>query len=321
MTLNPIIAVIGNPPYSAGQRSENYNNKNIKYPKLDKKIQDTYVKYSSAKMKGSLYDSYKRAIRLATDRLKKAGHGIVSFVTNGSFLESNADDGLRKNLVKEYDSIYVFNLRGNARTTGELGRMEGGQIFNAASGVGGSRAPICISLFVLRQDGLRKEAEEKPDAKIYYYDIGDYKTRAEKLNLIREFGSFSNLPMVEIIPNKYADWLNQRNNPEYETYTPLGSKNKNYRGTTIFANYTRGIGTCRDAWVYNFSPDELAKNVKNTIDCYNSEIVRLANTVDVHNIDDFVTPDSTKISWSASLKKKLQKRERLFFHDDNKRTV
>ena len=312
------VFIMGNPPYSSGQKSENDNNKNIKYTTLDKKIKDTYVKLSTAKLKNSLYDSYKRAIRFATDRLIEQGEGIVSFVTNGSFLDANADDGLRKTLVKEYSSIYIFNLRGNQRTSGETSRKEGGKIFG-----GGSRAPICISLFVMRKVVMQKiDRKNKQDAKIYYHDIGDYLKREEKLKIIKEYKSFINLPLQEITPNKQGDWLNQRNNEEYETYQTLGNKDKTFTGAKMFLNYTMGIATSRDAWVYHFSKEELINNVKNTIEFYNSEVDRLIDysqdsTSKKINIDDFVNNDSTKISWSGDLKSLLSKKQKLSFNESN----
>ncbi|UAT43047.1 DEAD/DEAH box helicase [Anaplasmataceae bacterium AB001_6] len=309
----PITVIIGNPPYSAGQKSENDNNKNIEYPKLNKKIQDTYAKLSGAQNSSKLYDSYKQAIRFATDRLEAAGHGIVSFVTNGSFMTTKVDSGIRKSLVKEYDKIYLFDLRGNQRTSGEVSRKEGGQIFGKAS-----RTPICIWLFVMQK---KTNQHPKEDAKIYYYDIGDYKSRKEKLEIIKEYGSFLNLPMKEITPNKYADWLEQRDNLEYESYQVMGDK-KNQQTDSIFANYTMGVSTGRDAWVYNFSREELEKNVKRTIEFYNSEVKRLEQAsnmkeimADQKKLDDFVSNDSTKISWSVGLKNKLKKLETLSFRD------
>lgn len=295
--------IIGNPPYSVGQVLENDNNKNIKYPKLDKRIQETYAKHSTATNKNSLYDSYKRAIRLATDDLQKSGGGVVSFVTNASFLNSNTDDGLRKSLVKEYDSIYIFNLRGNKRTIGELAKKEGGPIFEK-----GSRLPICIFSLVMKGSF---EKIKKEDAKIFYYEIDEYLTTKEKLSMVKNFGSFLKLPVEEITPNKYADWLNKRDDGVYETYQIMG--NKKGKEKSIFNNYTGGIKTCRDAWVYNFSKAQLEKNVKSTIDFYNFEVDRLTSEFSEVNVDDFVNNDATKISWDMVLKKKFKRGEKLSF--------
>jgi len=131
--------IVGNPPYSVGQNSANDNNANIKYPTLDGRIERSYAKRSSATNKNSLYDSYIRAIRWATDRLGEAG--VIGFVTNGGFIDANTSDGLRKSLMEDFDEVWVFNLRGNQRTTGELSRKEGGKIFDS-----GSRATVALPL-------------------------------------------------------------------------------------------------------------------------------------------------------------------------------
>lgn len=306
----PLTVIIGNPPYSAGQNSENDNNQNIKYPKLDANIANTYVKHSDANLNNKSYDSYKRAIRYATDRLNTKGNGIVAFVTNGSFLEGNADDGLRRSLVNEYSSIYIFNLRGNFR---KFNKKEGQNIFGNVAGT-----TIAITVLVKKQghDG---------QGKIYYHDIGDYLNRQEKLNIIKDFKSFKNMKLVEIVPNKKADWLNQRNNEDYETYQVLGSKEKSFIGETIFNNYTLGVVTNRDAWVYNYNKQELVSNVNKTINFYNSEVERyiqsgkakehenLKKAEVVKEVNDFVNPDATKISWSNNLKDAFAKKEILEF--------
>ncbi|MFM6025905.1 MAG: helicase-related protein, partial [Dolichospermum sp.] len=162
---NDITVIIGNPPYSVGQTSENDGNKNLKYDQLDERIRNTYAKYSTATNKNSLYDSYIRGFRWGSDRIKDKG--IVCFVSNGSFIDNNAMDGFRKCLVDEFTSIYCFNLRGNQRTSGELSRKEGGKIFGS-----GSRATIAVILLI-------KNPDQKHECKLFYHDIGDYLSQKE----------------------------------------------------------------------------------------------------------------------------------------------
>lgn len=190
-----IRVICGNPPYSAGQTSENDANKNLKYAQLDARIRDTYSKYSSATNKNSLYDSYIRSIRWASDRIKDKG--IVCYVSNGSFIDNNSMDGLRKSLVDEFTSIYCFNLRGNQRTSGETSRKEGGKIFGS-----GSRASIAITLLV-------KNPDKQDICQLYYHDIGDYLKREEKLAIIQGNGSIQGLNWDTITPNNSHDWINQ----------------------------------------------------------------------------------------------------------------
>lgn len=144
----PITVVMGNPPYSVGQKSANDNAQNQSYEKLEDRIAETYVKESEAGLNKSAYDSYIKAFRWASDRIaiQKNGGGIIAFVSNGSYLDGNAQDGFRKTLEKEFDKIYVFNLRGNQRTSGELSRREGGKIFGS-----GSRTPIAITVLVKKE--------------------------------------------------------------------------------------------------------------------------------------------------------------------------
>src|SRR5690606_12927190 len=162
--------IVGNPPYSAGQSSANDNNANVAYPALDERIRTTYAARSDATNKNALYDSYIRAIRWASDRVGDSG--VIGFVTNAGFVEANTADGLRQCLAEEFSSIYVFHLRGNARTSGEVRRKEKDNVFGS-----GSRAPIAISLLV-------KNPEAAQPSQIYFHDIGDYLSQAEKLEKI-----------------------------------------------------------------------------------------------------------------------------------------
>ncbi|MFM6318943.1 MAG: DEAD/DEAH box helicase, partial [Dolichospermum sp.] len=250
---NDITVIIGNPPYSAGQTSENDGNKNLKYDQLDSRIADTYAKYSSATNKNSLYDSYIRGFRWGSDRIKDKG--IVCFVSNGSFIDNNAMDGFRKCLVDEFTSIYCFNLRGNTRTSGETARQEGGQIFGS-----GSRATITIILLI-------KNPEQKQECKLFYHDIGDYLSQKEKLDIIKTFGNVSTIQWSEITPNENYDWINQRND-DFESFISLGDK-KDVTTKTIFDVYSRGFETRRDSWSYNFSHQSITDNMSRMIDFYN----------------------------------------------------
>jgi predicted helicase len=205
--LNDIRVIIGNPPYSAGQNSENDNNQNLKYEQLDNRIRNTYAEHSTGVNKNSLYDSYIRGIRWASDRIKDKG--MVCYVTNGSFIDSNAMNGLRACLTDEFSKIYCFNLRGNQRTSGETSRMEGGKIFDS-----GSRATIAITLLI-------KNPEHKGACELLYYDIGDYLNRQQKLEIINNFRSINGISWQKLTPNESHDWINQRNE-EFEKFVLVG---------------------------------------------------------------------------------------------------
>lgn len=261
---SPLRVIMGNPPYSVGQKSANDNAQNQKYKKLDERIAQTYAKATAATNKNSLYDSYIKAFRWSTDRLDANG-GIVCFVSNGAWIDGNAQDGFRKSLEKEFSSIYVFNLRGNQRTSGELSRKEGGKIFGS-----GSRTPIAITLLV------RNPKNAGTKATIYYRDIGDYLNREEKLKIIKEYKSLSteevNWQVLE--PNEHGDWISVRSN-SFSSLIPLGDKDDKTNSATFFVPfYGRGLATTRDAWCYNSSRKFLSENITKSIAFYNAEVER-----------------------------------------------
>lgn len=280
----PIRIVIGNPPYSVGQKSANDNAQNQRYPRLEEKIAETYARKSSATTTKGLYDSYIKAFRWATDRLED-GKGIVAFISNAGWLDASAMDGFRATLQDEFDSIYVFNLRGNQRTSGELSRKEGGKIFGS-----GSRTPIAITLLV------RTGKQPKEKARIYYRDIGDYLSREKKLEIVKDMRSMLDpkMNLVEITPNEKNDWINQRDGL-FDSLIPIGDKDDKKDQTAFLPQYSLGLNTNRDTWSYNFSREQLLKNMSQTIAFYNS----LIGKEPVY--------DEKKIKWSSSLLPKHEK--------------
>ncbi len=294
-----IRVIMGNPPYSVGQKSENDNNKNVDYPKLDASIKNSYAKNSKATLQNSLYDSYIRAIRWASDRIGTSG--IIGFVTNAGFLETNTTDGLRKCLAEEFCSIYVFHLRGNQRTSGERSRQEGGKIFGS-----GSRAPIAITLLV-------KNPHPNQKANIFWYDIGDYLTQQQKLDKIASLKSIQGIRKAntwkKITPDKYGDWVKQRDD-SFDKFIKIGDK-KDKNIDTIFKNYSTGIATSRDTWNYNFSKEKLGNNMKSMIKFYIDQVKEFHSTnigKPEHlksKINEFINNDPTKISWTRALKNGL----------------
>ena len=295
-----IQVIIGNPPYSAGQESANDNNANIAYPHLDDEIRSTYAEHSTSTNKNALYDSYIRAIRWASDRIEN--NGVIGFVTNGGYLESNSADGLRKCLAEEFSSLYIFHLRGNARTSGERRRKEKDNIFGQ-----GTRTPVAISILV-------KNPNSKQQGQIYFHDIGDYLNREQKLEIIKNFQSINGISSKngwkQIIPDQFNDWLSQRD-PNFDTYLSMGDK-KDKNSVVIFENYSNGLKTNRDAWVYNYSYNSLKKNMSQFIDFYNYEAKRYSMD---NNIK--ISDDSTKISWSDALKAKLKANMSLKFSENH----
>jgi len=291
-----IRVIVGNPPYSAGQTSANDNNANVEYPALDRRIEETYARRSEMTSVRNLYDSYIRSIRWASDRIVDAG--IIGFVTNAGFLDASSQDGMRKCLVDEFSSLYVFHLRGNQRTSGETSRKEGGKIFGS-----GSRAPIAISLLV-------KNPESLAHGQIYFHDIGDYLSREDKLEKIATYASVAGIDQWQsVIPDEHGDWLKQRDD-SFNQFIVLGDKKGD--GPKLFDNFSLGIGTNRDAWAFNSSKAKLASNMSGMIDVYNAEVARFkasqgekSRQIRDAAVNSFINADPTRISWSSSLVPKV----------------
>ncbi len=200
-----IRVIIGNPPYSAGAKSENDNNQNLLHPKLEKLVTETYGKNSTAKVGKTTRDTLIQSMRMASDLLKDKG--VIGFVVNGSFIDSKSADGFRKCVAKEFSHLYVLNLRGNQRTSGEVSKKEGGKIFDS-----GSRVTVAIVFFV--------KDESAPNNTIHYYEVEDYLKREAKLHWLAGFENLESVPFKEITPNDKGDWINQRNE-EFEKLIPL----------------------------------------------------------------------------------------------------
>jgi len=235
---------------------------------------------------------------------------VICFVSNGSWIDGNAQDGFRKCLEKEFSSIYVFNLRGNQRTSGEVSRKEGGKIFGS-----GSRTPISITLLVKNSKNKQNRAE------IQYHDIGDYLTRDEKLKLISKLNSANSPEMKwkKIIPNDQGDWLNQRNEL-FETFFSIGDKKDKTSNNIFEPYYSRGVATARDAWCYNSSIAKMSENVSRSIDFYNeqrNEYELSKKNASKIKLEDFISYDSTKISWNRGLKQDFERGNEIRFKPEN----
>nr|MBP7218534.1 DEAD/DEAH box helicase [Acinetobacter sp.] len=287
-----IQVIIGNPPYSVGQENDHDNNQNIKYPLLEERLKATYIKYSTGNPR-SLYDSYIKAIRWASDRIET--QGVIGFITNAGFIDSNAADGLRKCLVDEFSSLYIFHLRGNARTSGEQRRKEKDNVFGQ-----GTRTPIAISLLV-------KNPKSTQHGQIYFHDIGDYLTREEKLDKIAEFKSVQGITAanawVTITPDEHNDWVNQRDN-SFNVFISLGDKKDKF-SPSIFNNYSSGLKTNRDAWCFNSSKSLLRANIQKSVDYYQYSCKEVKN----NNIssEQNLPSDVKELSWSYVLRLKALK--------------
>ncbi len=308
-----IRVIIGNPPYSAGAKSENDNNQNLSHPELEERVKEKYGKKNStsSNVGKTTRDTLIQSIYMASELLKD--RGVLGFVVNGSFIDSKSADGFRKCVAKDFAHLYVLNLRGNARTSGETFRKEGGKIFDS-----GSRATIAVIFFV--------KDKSVNNNTIHYYEVEDYLKREAKLNLLAGFENLDSVPFSEITPNDKGDWINQRND-DFEKLIPLKRDKQLKIFDTIFDLNSGGVVTNRDPWVYNFSPNTLMLSVQKCIDTYNADLKRFnerfreafkqrtkgIKSADLykHLNDKEITTDKTKIAWVQNLKTQLIKGKKL----------
>ena len=294
-----ITVIVMNPPYSAKQASANDDNQNLAYPRLDARIADTYADQSSGVNKNSLYDSYFRALRWASDRIGE--RGVIAFVSNSSFVDGNSTDGVRLSLQEEFSQIFIYDLKGNQRTSGERSRREGGKIFGS-----GSRTGVAITILV-------KDPTYSGPAEVFYAEAEDYATRQEKLNQIRAYGSIEGISGADafrsITPNEHGDWISSRDE-RFATFQEIGNKALKGKESTpaVFRQYSNGLKTNRDAWCYNFSREAVASNMRRMIDNYNAE-------VQAETAAEAINTDSTQINWNRQLIRDLTARKQHKFDE------
>ena len=291
----PIQVVISNPPWRAGQRSSSDDNPNVDYPEIKGRVADTYAVRSRATLKNSLYDTYKMAIRWASDRI--GDQGVVALVTNGSWIDGNVDSGVRACLAEEFSSIYVVNLRGNQRTQGERSRQEGGKVFGQ-----GSRAPVAITILVRNPNAAHS------GCRIRYRDIGDYMSREEKLEILRGAGSIAGIQdWQEITPDRHHDWIGQRDEA-FQAFYSVGSKAAKagvVGSDAIFKLYSNGYKTGRDAYVYNFSRARCTANARAMVDDYLGAM-EVREEHPEYTIDDIARRHSSNLRWDRELKRRVR---------------
>lgn len=286
----PITAIIGNPPYSIGQTSANDNNQNIAYPKLDRRIENTYVAKSTTTLTKGLYDTYVKAFRWASDRL--SDKGVIGFVTNGAYLNTNSADGLRAGLYEDFNYLYIFNMRGNALGLGETRKKEGGNVFG-----GGTRTTVAVSILV--KDGSDKH-------ELRYHDIGDYLSQKEKLQIIENFGDISAIDWQTIQPDANNDWLNQRD-PNYQEYADISSE--------VFYSSAIGVASNRDVWVSSFSKSTVLENSLKLITNYNKELHRLQGHTS-EEIKESLNRNDDFIKWTRKLEQLIVRNRAISFEKD-----
>lgn len=297
-----IKVIVGNPPYSVGQKETNDDNQNVVYQDLDATIKDTYVKKSNASLLKSMYDSYIRAFRWASNRID--GKGVVCFVSNGTFLDSRAADGFRRSLVDEFSSVYVFNLRGGLwNKRGEAAKAEGGNVFGQ-----GSMTTITITILV-------KNETSEANTKVNYFQLDDYLSTSEKLSKIADLNDMDSIQWQEITPNKHGDWINQRTE-EYDDFLLLGDKkNKGKQSQSVFINFTVGLATNKDAWAYNHSESKLREQIKNYINNYSQLQEKYKSSL--LSEQELTRISKKEITWSRAVLNRFRKGKSMEIVDED----
>ena len=297
-----MFVVIGNPPYNMGQVNENDNNKNRKYKTMDILLRKTYSQDSKATSKKPLSDPYVKAILWASKRIGE--EGVVAFVTNNGFLDGIAFDGMRKHLANDFDAIYILDLGGNVRKNPKLS--------GTTHNVFGIQVGVSIN-FLVKRDTINTDS--KPDSKtaeIFYARVDESWRKEQKYHYLDSKQHYQNIDWQQITPDSRYTWLTEGLHAEFDTFLPIGiKKTKIVKGVTtdvIFKNYTLGVSTNRDVWACNFNRNILNRNIQGIISTYNAEVDRWKRREDQRTkVDEFVVSDDTKISWSETLKRNLQR--------------
>ncbi len=278
-----ITVIIGNPPYNVGQRSENENNKNRRYDEptgVDTRVRSTYARDSRATLNTKLYDPYVKFYRWATDRLADRD-GIVCFVSNNSFVDQIAFDGMRQHLERDFTAIYHLDLHGNVRKNPKLSGTTH-NVFGIQVGVG-------ITLLVRNRANVGAIHESPLHARIYYHRVPENWRRDEKLAYLVQRQSTDGLEWKRLTPDAKHNWLTEGMQADFASFLPMGTKEAKtaYRKRVqkrkeshvadtyaTFGTYAPGVNTARDGVVYDFDLEKLGARVEKFVEDYDSEVSR-----------------------------------------------
>ncbi len=306
----PMFVVIGNPPYNMGQVNENDNNKNRKYETMDARVAETYAKDSTATLRNKLYDPYIKAIRWASDRIGE--EGVIAFITNNSFLDGVAFDGMRKHLADDFDAIYILDLGGNARKG----------LKASDANVFGIRVGVSINLCVKTGQAMNRAATSEDGSvpsRIFYYHTDELWNKKQKFDFLNERGHIGNIDWQPIQPDTRHTWLKEGLHPEFETFIPMGGKTRKSVKVedreAIFRLYSLGVATNRDILAYSFNLELLQERVSTFIEIYNSTVDRRKRHDPNTPVENFIDTDDPRIKWTHRVKASLKKLELSNYED------
>jgi predicted helicase len=296
---SPIFVVLGNPPYNAWQIDENDRNRNRRYDHLEKKIFETYVRSSKATLVNSLGDPYVKAIRWASDRVGE--DGIVAFVTNNSYIEQLAFDGVRKELAKDFDAIYCIDLGGNVRKNPKLS----GSVHN----VFGIQVGVAIGVFVRR----RRSQKSPAGCVISYASVDDFWRSSEKLKFLDKAGSVQGVKWTVLAPDSRGTWVTSGLEAGYDKLVAIGIKSRGdgpVVENSLFVKFSNGIQSNGDAYVFNFNRERLERSSEEMIEAYNAELDRWIRSGRVGDVEQFIRVDASKIKWVRRTRRSLARGHR-----------
>jgi predicted helicase len=295
----PIFVVLGNPPYNVGQIDEHDLNKNRKYPELDQRVRNTYAKASNATLLTKLSDPYVRAIRWASDRIGK--EGIVALVTNDSFIDQYAFDGMRKHLASDFDMIYLLDLGGNVRKNPKLS--------GTTHNVFGIQVGVSINLFI------RKSDARKGSASISYSRCDEFWKKEQKYDFLDSLTAYRSVGWTKVVPDRKHTWLGSEEKPEFENFLKTGVRDQkgSDKVESIFLSYSYGVVTARDTWAYSFSEEAVTNNMRKLIDEYNLRAYTWRRNGRPEPVADFILSQATPIKWTRRLLRSVSENVELSF--------
>ena len=294
----PISVIIGNPPYNDQQSNWYDLNPNRKYPEIDKRIRDTYIKEGTAQ-RTHQYDMYKRFIRWASDRLDD--DGIIAFITNRAYLDTRQDDGFRKVAGSEFTDIYVLDLGSDVRRNPKIS--------GTTHNVFGIQTGVAIGFFVRDKSKLGR-------CGIHYGHREDAEVAADKLAYLRET-NIADIAFEDIAPDGNANWLNQSDS-DFANLMPLADRQTKLAKSVddeqaVFGLYSVGISTNRDEWVYDFAEKGISDKVLFFCRTYRGEMQRLeTEKPTTTSIGGWV---DRSIKWTTELEQHLVNGDALSFSE------
>lgn len=291
----PIRVILGNPPYNAWQQDENDNNKNRKYPHLDRRIKNTFATDSTATLKNSLSDPYIKAIRWASDRI--GDEGIVAYVTNSGYVDGLATDGVRAHLVQDFDAIYIVDLGGNVRKNPKLS--------GTTHNVFGIQVGVSIALFV-----RHKQKELRPrQCIIHYAAVGEDWRKEQKWKWLEEKERVGRVQWRTLKPDERHTWLHDGEGAGFARFVPIGAKEAKALGSldaqAIFRTFSNGVKSNNDDLVYDFDTAQLTKRSKRMVEAYHAELDRWRRAKKPENLEGFLRVDPKVCKWIRHTKRNL----------------